>query len=75
MLIALLGSDGVVAMVLHGAPLPLDLTLRFSLATAAGMVAGRLVSHRLSALHVQVGFAGALICVALGMTAKAALGG
>jgi hypothetical protein len=36
MVIALLGSDGVVAMVLHGAPLPLDLTLRFSLATAAG---------------------------------------
>jgi len=74
MLIALLGSDGVVAMVLHGAPLPLDLTLRFSLATAAGMVAGRLVSHRLSALHVHVGFAGALICVALGLTTKAALG-
>ena len=75
MVIALVGIGGVVATVLHGAPLPLDLTLWFSLATAAGMVAGRLVSHRLSALHVQVGFAGALICVALGLMTKAALGG
>jgi uncharacterized protein len=38
-------------------------------------VTGRLVSHRLSARHVQVGFAGVLICVALGMMAKAGLGG
>lgn len=74
MVIALVGSGGVVATILHGAPLPLDLTLWFSLATAAGMVSGRLASHRLSALHVQVGFAGVLICVALGLMAKAALG-
>jgi uncharacterized membrane protein YfcA len=73
--IALVGSGGAVATVLHGAPLPLDLTLWFSLATAAGMVTGRLVSHRLSALHVQMGFAGVLICVALGMMTKAVLGG
>jgi len=72
MVIALVGSGGVVATVLRGAPLPLDLTLWFSLATGAGMVTGRLVSHRLSALHVQVGFAGVLICVALGLIAKAA---
>jgi uncharacterized membrane protein YfcA len=75
MVIALVGSGGVVATVLRGASLPLDLTLWFSLATAAGMVTGRLVSQRLSALHVQVGFAGVLICVALGMMAKAGLGG
>ncbi|MEA3084999.1 MAG: uncharacterized protein QOC89_2696 [Paraburkholderia sp.] len=74
MVIALVGSGGAVATVLHGAPLPLALTLWFGLATAAGMVAGRLASHRLSALHVQVGFAGVLICVALGLMAKAALG-
>jgi uncharacterized membrane protein YfcA len=75
MVIALVGCGGVIATVLHGAPLPVELTLWFSLATAVGMVAGRLVSHRLSAPHVQVGFAGALICVALGLMAKAALGG
>jgi uncharacterized membrane protein YfcA len=74
MVIALVGSGGAVATVLHGAPLPLELTLWFGLATAAGMVAGRLASHRLSALHVQVGFGGVLICVALGLMAKAALG-
>jgi hypothetical protein len=74
MVIALVGSGGVVATVLHGAPLPLDLTLWFSVATAAGMVTGRLVSHRLSAQHVQVGFGGVLICVALGMMVKAGLG-
>jgi len=75
MVIALVGSGGVVATIMHGAPLPLELTLWFSVATAAGMVSGRLVSHRLSARHVQVGFASVLICVALGMMAKAALGG
>ncbi|CAB3778707.1 sulfite exporter TauE/SafE family protein [Pararobbsia alpina] len=75
MVIALVGGGGVIVTVLRGAPLPLDLTLWFSLATAAGMVTGRLISHRLSARHVQVGFAGVLICVALGMMAKAALGG
>jgi hypothetical protein len=75
MVIALVGSGGVVVTVLHGAPLPLDLTLWFSVATAAGMVTGRLLSHRLSAQHVQVGFGGVLICVALGMMVKAGLGG
>jgi len=75
MVIALVGSGGVIATILHGTQLPLDLTLWFSLATAGGMISGRLASHRLSALHVQVGFAGALICVALGLIAKAALGG
>jgi uncharacterized membrane protein YfcA len=74
MVIALVGSGGVVVTILHGTPLPLHLTLWFSLTTAAGMVTGRLVSHRLSALHVQTGFAVALICVALGLMAKAALG-
>lgn len=75
MVIALVGSGGVIATILHGTPLPLDLTLWFSLATAGGMVSGRLASRRLSALHVQVGFAGVLICVALGLIAKAAFGG
>jgi hypothetical protein len=74
MVIALVGSGGVVSTILHGTALPLELTLWFSLTTAVGMVAGRLVSQRLSALHVQVGFASALICVALGLLTKAALG-
>lgn len=74
MVIALVGSGGVVATVLHGTPLPLGLTVWFSLATAAGMVAGRLASHRLSALHVQLGFASVLICVALGLVTKVIFG-
>ncbi len=74
MVIALVGSGGVLATVLHGTPLPLELTLWFSATTAAGMVAGRLASHRLCAQHVQVGFGGVLICVALGLMTKAALG-
>jgi uncharacterized membrane protein YfcA len=74
MVIALVGSGGVIATILSGTPLPLELTLLFSVTTAAGMVAGRKVSHRLSALHVQVGFAVALIFVAVGLMAKAILG-
>lgn len=74
MVIALVGIGGVVATILHGTPLPLDLTLWFSLTTAAGMLAGRLASHHLSAQHVQTGFAGVLIFVALGLMVKAVIG-
>ncbi|KKM45152.1 hypothetical protein EGT65_11430 [Burkholderia mallei] len=46
----------------------------FTATTALGMAAGRWVSRYLSARHVQLGFAAALVCVAAGLLAKAALG-
>ena len=72
LVIALVGAGGVVAALLHGAVLPVGLTLLFTVATAAGMLAGRSLAHRLSARHVQLGFATILLIVALGMFAKAA---
>ena len=73
MVIALVGGGGVLATAMHGTAFPFDVVLWFSTATAAGMLGGRLVSHRLAAHHVQSGFAVILVCVALGMLAKAVL--
>jgi uncharacterized membrane protein YfcA len=74
MVIALVGTGGVFATLVAGTHAPLDVTLWFSATTAIGMAAGRGVSRFLSARHVQVGFAAALVCVALGLLAKAAFG-
>jgi len=71
MVIALVGSGGVLATALHGAAFPFDVALWFSVATAAGMLSGRIASHRLAAHHVQLGFAVILVCVAVGLTIKA----
>jgi uncharacterized membrane protein YfcA len=73
LVITLVGGGGVIATMRHGAPLPLEVVLWFSLATGAGMLAGRAASHRLPAHQVQLGFATILICVALGLMAKAAI--
>ncbi len=70
MAIALVGAGGVVSIVLHGTPLPLRLTLWFSVAGAAGMLGGRVLSRRLSPRHVQVVFAAALLCVSVGLLVK-----
>jgi len=45
------------------------------LTTVLGMVVGRGASRRLSARHIQIGFAGVLVCVSLGMVEKALLSG
>ncbi|PLZ00860.1 hypothetical protein CY652_18585 [Burkholderia sp. WAC0059] len=74
MVIALVGGGGIASTLVQGASPPLALTLMFSAMTAAGMVAGRVVSRRLAPAHVQMGFAVALIVIALGLMAKAALG-
>ncbi|AFR16090.1 membrane protein [Burkholderia pseudomallei MSHR338] len=74
MVIALVGTGGVIATIASGTPAPLDVTLWFTATTALGMAAGRWVSRYLSARHVQLGFAAALVCVAAGLLAKAALG-
>ena len=73
LVIAIVGVGSVLTAVLHGAVLPLELTLLFTAATAAGMLAGRYASHRLSAAHVQFGFAIVLLIVAIGLSVKAAL--
>ncbi len=75
MVIALVGTGGVFATLLAGTHAPLDVTLWFSATTAIGMAGGRWVSRYLSARHVQLGFAVALVCVALGLLAKAMFGG
>lgn len=75
MVIALVGSGGVVSTIHAGGSPPVMLTLFFSITTAGGMIVGRVASRHLSARHVQVGFACVLICVSLGMLAKAVLGG
>ncbi|SIT35593.1 putative permease [Paraburkholderia ribeironis] len=74
MVIALVGSGGIVSTVVQGGSLPVALTVMFGLATASGMVAGRFASRHLSTKQVQVGFAVVLICVAAGLMAKVVLG-
>ena len=74
LVIALVGLGGAITSVLHGTALPVGLTASFTAATACGMLIGRQVSGRLSSKHVQLGFAIALVIVALGLFAKAALG-
>ena len=73
LVIAMVGIGGVISAVLHGAVLPLELTFLFTAATAAGMLAGRSASQRLSAAHVQVGFGIVLLAVASGLLLKVAL--
>lgn len=73
MVIALVGAGGVIATLQHGERLPLEIALGFGLATAAGMIGGRMASHRLSGRLVQMGFSAILICVALGLLAKSLL--
>lgn len=75
MVVALVGSGGVFAAIRAGEAPPLALTLLFSLTTGLGMIVGRGASRYLSARHVQIGFAGVLVCVSLGMVGKALFGG
>ena len=71
MVIALVGSGGVIAAVAHGANLPLMMTALFALATGIGMLLGRKLAARLVERHIQIGFSMVLIVVALGMSLKA----
>lgn len=72
MAMALVSSAALVAAVSHGAALPATIALPFALATAIGMVGGRLASHRLPATRVQQVFGVLLGVVAAGLLAKAA---
>lgn len=73
MVIALIGSGGIVAAVAHGTTLPLQTTVLFASTTALGMLAGRRLAAHLSARQVQYGFAMLLAAVAVGLLAKAAM--
>lgn len=75
LVIAIVGVGGVATALLHGAQMPAVPTLLFTAATAVGMLGGRNASRRLSARHVQLGFATVLLIVAVALLAKAALGG
>lgn len=72
MVIALVSTGGVGAAVLQGATLPMEITVMFAGATAAGMVIGRLLGKRLAPVPLQRGFALLLLAVALALLAKAA---
>jgi uncharacterized membrane protein YfcA len=69
--IALVGTGGVVTALLHGAVLPIQVCILFSVATAIGMSIGRYLSIYISAHRIQQGFATVLIGVALLLVIKA----
>ncbi|WP_166365603.1 sulfite exporter TauE/SafE family protein [Pseudomonas akapageensis] len=73
MVIALVGTGGIVVALVHGAVMPVKATVLFALTTAMGMAAGRQLAGRLSGRHVQRGFAAVLIVVALGLVTRALL--
>lgn len=74
MVIALVGTGGVISAIMHGTELPLRFTGLFALATIAGMLLGRKLINHLSQKHVQIGFASMLVVVAIGLLIKAGLG-
>ncbi|MFZ6649472.1 sulfite exporter TauE/SafE family protein [Undibacterium sp. TJN25] len=72
LVIALVGAAAVGSALQHGAAIPLEFTLPFVMATATGMLAGRLFARRVSARAIQRGFAMMLLVVAAGLLLKAA---
>ncbi|WP_174364467.1 TSUP family transporter [uncultured Caballeronia sp.] len=74
MVIALIGTGGVIATVAHGISFPANFALVFSVTTVLGMGAGRFASRKLSGRRLQIGFACVLLFVSLGLMSKAALG-
>ncbi|AJW97583.1 sulfite exporter TauE/SafE family protein [Burkholderia gladioli pv. gladioli] len=75
MVIALVATGSAAVNVAQGAEFPVQFALCFSATVALGMMAGRLVSRRLSSRHVQIGFACIFVCVSFGMVAKALVNG
>jgi len=71
LVIALVSGASVGAAVWRGVALPLDFCAYFAVASAAGMLLGRVVSRRLPEHRVQQGFAVVLTIVALGLVVKA----
>ncbi|MNE64299.1 Sulfite exporter TauE/SafE [compost metagenome] len=73
MVIALVGTGGIVVAQAHGAQMPVKITVLFALATAIGMLAGRQLAGHLSGRVVQRGFAAVLLLVATGLITQALL--
>ncbi|QCY12479.1 sulfite exporter TauE/SafE family protein [Pseudomonas sp. MPC6] len=73
MVIALVGTGGIMVALAHGAEMPIQATVLFAIATAMGMATGRQLVSRLSECYVQRGFAVVLIMVAIGLVTRAIL--
>lgn len=69
-IVALVSLISVAIILFHGISLPTSITLSFALATITGMLSARALVTRLSANHVQYGFAGILILIAIWMLAN-----
>jgi len=73
LVIAIVGSSGVLTALLHGALVSPQVSALFAAATIVGMVTGRALARHLSERHVQAGFAVILVLVACGLLVKSAL--
>ena len=73
MVIALVGSGGIMSALAHGVTLPMPVTAYFAVATACGMAGGRMLAARAPEALVQRIFAVVLIVVALGLIYKATI--
>jgi uncharacterized membrane protein YfcA len=71
MVIALVGGGAVISAWLHGAALPLAVAAPFLIGAMTGMLAGRMIAHRLPARLLQGGFAVVLCIVAVSMIVRA----
>jgi uncharacterized protein len=71
LVIALVGTAGVLTALHHGGLASTQVALLFAGATAVGMLVGRLLARHLSERHVQYGFATILVLVAGGLLVKA----
>ena len=69
MVIALVGSAGVVAAIAHGVAIPLQTTIVFAVMAGIGMMVGRKLSANVSEKAVNRAFSGVLVVVALGILA------
>jgi len=75
LVIALVGTGGVVTAFAHGARFPLAVTAAFLAVVVCGMVAGRALMPRLAPRRVHQVFAVVVALTAAGLLAKAVLGG
>ncbi len=74
MVIALVGSGGILVALANGAQLPMPATALFAVATALGMGIGRKISPHISEKTVQRGFASVLLLAAASLIVKAVVG-
>lgn len=72
--IAIVSAGSVVMASLGAAVVPLGVAVPFAAGAAAGMVLGRIGTHRLHPAHLQRIFALVAICVALGLVVRALRG-